>query len=70
MKTHLGARTDKKTLEGESKFHLHTEERLVSKSPFGTFGVLNGTLTASFGLWPNRLRVTKRHTLFDLFAKG
>ena len=23
-----------------------------------------------FGLWPNGLRVTIRHTLFDLFAKG
>ena len=23
-----------------------------------------------FGLWPNALRVTIRHTIFDLFAKG
>ena len=23
-----------------------------------------------FGLWPNALQVTIRHTLFDLFAKG
>ena len=47
MKTHLGARTDQKTLEGESKFHLHTEERLVSKSPFSTFRVPNDTLKDS-----------------------
>ena len=25
---------------------------------------------ASFGFWPNGLRVMIRHTLFDLFAKG
>ena len=25
---------------------------------------------ASFGLWPNGLQVTIRHTLFDLFAEG
>ena len=25
---------------------------------------------ASFGLWPNGLRMTIRHTFFDLFAEG
>ena len=44
MKTHLGTRTGQKTLEGESKMHLNTKECSVSKSPFGTFGVPNGTL--------------------------
>ena len=36
MKTRLGARTGQKSLEEESKMHPNTEERLVSKSPFGT----------------------------------
>ena len=36
MKTHLGARTGQKTLEGESKTHPNTEECSMSKSPFGT----------------------------------
>jgi len=44
MKTSLGARIGQKTLEGESKTHLNTEVRSVSMSPFGTFGVPNGTL--------------------------
>ena len=44
MKTRLGARTGQKSLEEESKMHPNTEERLVSKSPFGTFRVPNGTL--------------------------
>ena len=44
MKTRLGARIGKKTLEEESKQHPNTKERSVSKSQFGTFGVPNGTL--------------------------
>ena len=40
----LGARTGKKTLKEESKWHLNTKESSVSKSQFGTFGVLHGTL--------------------------
>ena len=44
MKTHLGARTEQKTLEGESKRHPNTKELSVSKSPFSNFGVPNGTL--------------------------
>ena len=49
---------DQKTLEGESKTHPNMEERLVSKSPFGTFGAPNDTLKVSkwlllgFGLTP------------------
>ena len=30
----------------------------------------NSVELPSCGLWPNGLRVTKSHTLFDLFAKG
>ena len=48
MKTRLGTRTDQKVLERESKWHPNTEVRSASKSQFGTFGVLNGTLK-----WPN-----------------
>ena len=44
MKTRLGARTGQKTLEEESKRHPNTKERSMSKSQFGTFGVLNDTL--------------------------
>jgi len=44
MKTRLGARIGQKILEGESIRYLNTKEHLVSKSPFGTFGVLSGTL--------------------------
>ena len=43
MKTRLGARTGKKTLEEESKSHPNTEEHSGSKSQFGTFGVSNNT---------------------------
>ena len=74
MKIRLGARSSQKTLEGESKTHPNTVVRLVSKSQFGTFGVLEWHSKRAefppFGLWPNGLRVTIRHTLFDLFAKG
>ena len=44
MNTCLGARTGQKTLEEESKRHPNTKERSMSKSQFGTFGVLNDTL--------------------------
>ena len=44
MKTRLGARTGKKTLEEESKRHLNTKKCLVSKGQFSTFGVPNDTL--------------------------
>ena len=70
----LGARSCQKTLEEESKRHPNTKERSVSKSQFGTFGVLEWHSKRAefppFGLWPNGLRVTIRHTFFDLFAKG
>ena len=45
----LGARTGKKTLEEESKWHLNTKESSVSKSQFGTFGVPNGTFGVLHG---------------------
>ena len=44
MKTRLGSRTGKKTLEEETKRHPNTKECSMSKSQFGTFGVPNGTL--------------------------
>ena len=47
MKTRLDAGPDQKTLERESKTHPNTEECSVSKSPFDTFGVPNGTLKGS-----------------------
>ena len=65
MKTRLGARAGKKTLEEESKWHPNTKECSVSKGQFGTFGVPN-----NLALLANGLRVTIRHTLFNLFAKG
>ena len=44
MKTRLCTRIGQKTLEEESKWHPNTEGRSASKSQFGTFGVLKGTL--------------------------
>ena len=80
MKTCLCTRTSQKTLEGESKWHLNAKVHSASKSQFGTFGVLNDTFWSaehhsksaelpSCGLWPNGLRVTIMHTIFDLFTK-
>ena len=59
MKTRLGARAGKKTLEEESKWHPNTKECSVSKGQFGTFGVPNNTLKGpnfhvlGFGQWPS-----------------
>ena len=39
--------------------HFWSAERLSKMAKF-----------PPFGLWPNGLRVTIRHTFFDLFAKG
>ena len=48
----LGARSCQKTLEEESKWHPNMKERSVSKSQFGTFGVLNSNLKGpTFPLW-------------------
>ena len=58
MKTHLNTRTSQKTLKEESK------------GLFDNFGVpFKSAELASFGFWPNGLRVMIRHTIFDLFAK-
>ena len=40
----LGTKTGQKTLKEESKQHPNTKEHSGSRSQFGTFGVLNGTL--------------------------
>ena len=73
MKTRLGDGTGSKNPRRRSKMHPNIEEHLVSKSPFETFGVSNSTFKRAefppFGLWPNALWVTIRHTFFDLFAK-
>ena len=43
----------------ESIWHFWSAKRHFKRAKF-----------IPFGLWPNGLRVTIRHTLFDLFAKG
>ena len=74
MKTRLGARTESKNLEGESKMHPNTKVYLASKSTIWHFWSAERHFKSAklvlFGLWPNALRVTIRHTLFNLFAKG
>ena len=78
MKTHLGTRTGlkkkKKTLKRESKTHQNTEERSASKSTIRHFWSAKQHFKRAkwspFGLWPNSLQMTIRHTIFDLFVEG
>ena len=74
MKTRLGARTRSKNLEGESKMHSNTKVYSASKSTIWHFWSAERHFKSAklvlYGLWPNALRVTIRHTLFDLFAEG
>ena len=73
MKTRLGARASKKTLEEESKRHPNMKECSVSKGQFATFGVPNNSLKGSnfhvlgFGQWPSS--DDKAHP-FRSFRKG
>ena len=54
--------------------HPNTEERLVSKSTILHFWSAKRHFKrvewSPFGLWPNSFRVTIKHTVFDIFAKG
>ena len=67
MKTRLGVRTGSKTLERESKTHPNTKVCSASKSTIRHFWSAE---FSPFGLWPNSLRVTIRHTIFYLLAEG
>ena len=53
----LGTRTGQETLEGETKWHLNKKVHSISKSQFGTFGVLNDT----FGVLNGTLKVPNYH---------
>ena len=60
-------------LKKESKMHLSTKVRLVSKSTIWHFWSAKRHFQSAewhlFGLWPNFLRVPIRHILFDFFAE-
>ena len=65
---HLRTMTGQKTLENESKRHPNTIQRPIQHF----WSAKWDSKRAEFclvGLWPNGLRVTIRHTFFDIFAK-
>ena len=74
MKTHLGARTGSKNPKRKVQTHPNTKERSATKSTIRHFWSAEWHFKrAKFppsGLWPNALRVTIKHTFFDLFAEG
>ena len=61
-------------LKKKSKMHPNTKVRSAPKSTIRHFWSADQHFKSaefhSIGLWPNSLRVPKRHTLFDFFAKG
>ena len=79
MKTCLDTRTSQKTLEGESEWHPNTEVSGIQE-PIQQFWRaerhfwsaewhFKSAEFTSFGLWPNGLGVTIRHTFFTFSQK-
>ena len=74
MKTRLGARTNKKNLRKGVQMAPEHEKVFSVQEPIWHFWSVEQHSKraefSSFGLWPNSLWVTIKHTIFDLFAKG